>query len=172
MTRFENVFIKRRFPADIRVISAVKSASLRLYIRHKTSKVPYLIDTGADFSILPERYRNKYCAYFPVLALQTASDRIIKLFGEKTINVNLGLRYSFRWTFREANVTNAFVRWYWKYEHATSQNLKLHGCQKFTLLRYGALLSLYSFRHVHEDNSVRQNKYATQRLHICFLWCI
>ena len=104
-----SVFKKRRFPAGIRVISAVESAAHRLYISDKTSKVPYLIDTGADFSILPARYRDKHCAYFPRFALQTASGSNIKLFGEKTIDVNLGLRRSFRWTFLVANVTNAIL---------------------------------------------------------------
>lgn len=60
-------------------------------------------------SVIPAKYRDKQTTYTSKLMLQSASDSRIAVYGEKTLNIDLGLRRKFTWTFVIANVTDAII---------------------------------------------------------------
>jgi hypothetical protein len=66
------------------------------------------VDTGADFSILPAKFRDQK-RYVPRFNLQTASGSGIKVLGERLLRLNIGLRREFTWTFLIADVTDAIL---------------------------------------------------------------
>lgn len=76
----------------------------RLYkYKYKSSGRDYLIDTGADISVIPPNSREK--GNTPGLfKLFAANGSQIKTFGSKTITLNLGLRRPIRWIFVIADV--------------------------------------------------------------------
>lgn len=79
----------------------------RLFILDKTNNLNFLIDTGADVSVVPptifERYKpTDYYIY-------AANNSKIKTYGVKTIKLNLGLRREFMWNFMIADVTSPII---------------------------------------------------------------
>lgn len=81
----------------------------RLIVADKRTGTRFLIDTGADISVLPKRRtdRNYSPATFQLFA---ANGSIIDTFGEKRMNLNLGLRREFSWIFVIANVAQPIIR--------------------------------------------------------------
>lgn len=85
--------------------------SSRLFIIDAHSKTQYLIDTGADVSIIPatnneKRHRlsnEKRCQ------LYAANGTTIDTFGQRNIVLDVGLRRKFQWPFIIANVTRAII---------------------------------------------------------------
>lgn len=66
----------------------------------------YLIDTGADVSVLAcKKPTQKPCDY----TLYAANGTPISTYGEKTITIDLGLRRPLRWTFILANVQRSII---------------------------------------------------------------
>lgn len=84
------------------------SFTRRLFLTDKSSKTQYLIDTGADLSILPASFNHKIRkpdAY----TLFAANGTPIKTYGKKIITVNFGLRRQFTWQFLVADVTKPII---------------------------------------------------------------
>lgn len=80
----------------------------RLIILNKKSKIKYLVDTGADVSVLPGthvRTVNKDDNF----KLYAANGSPIGTYGTKNINVNLELRINFSWDFIIADMHNAIL---------------------------------------------------------------
>ena len=73
--------------------------SKRLKIRDRTSGQQFLVDTGADISVLRGTFGTP-----ADVELYAANGTSIKTFGEKTLVMNLGLRRPYRWTFIVADV--------------------------------------------------------------------
>jgi len=70
------------------------SSGNRLIIFDKTSNLNFLIDTGADISLLPKKVLFKP---LPInLKLFAANDSQIDTYGFKTLILNLGLRRTFK----------------------------------------------------------------------------
>lgn len=80
----------------------------RLYVTDKSSGRDFLIDTGADISVIPPNSREK--GNTPGLfKLFAANGSQIKTFGSKTITLNLGLRRPIRWVFVIADVQSPII---------------------------------------------------------------
>lgn len=82
----------------------------RLYISDKVNKLSFLVDTGADISVLPLSvgkipYSSSPCA----LQLFAANGSRIKTFGQKTLNVDFDLGRVFRWSFVVAKVSKPII---------------------------------------------------------------
>lgn len=100
----QTVFLQKRYHAKKPIDSESAAAhrgyfkSRRLLITDPLTKYRFLIDTGADLSVLPNRY-------FGCLKrdtgwhLSAANGTIINTFGSKLLEVNLGLRRSYTHSF-------------------------------------------------------------------------
>lgn len=80
----------------------------RLYISDHTSNQKFLIDTGADVSVLPPN-RNEKLKASTSTKLFAANGSSIPSYGEKRLNLNLGLRRNFNWTFVIADVKQYII---------------------------------------------------------------
>lgn len=80
----------------------------RLYITDRSSGNDFLIDTGADISVVPPNHKEKRCppCNFNLLA---ANGTPIRTYGSKTIVLNLGLRRPIRWLFIIADVQSPII---------------------------------------------------------------
>jgi len=80
----------------------------RLAVSDKKDGTTYLIDTGADISVLPRRMlRGRFTPTdFQLFAVNNTT---IKTYGRKTQVVDLGLRRSFRWQFTIADVVQPII---------------------------------------------------------------
>lgn len=81
--------------------------SRRLFITEINSKLRFLVDTGADVSIVPQsRFRRRIN---PNLTLYTATGTPIPTYGFVKLELNLGLRRNFIWTFVIADINHAIL---------------------------------------------------------------
>lgn len=71
----------------------------RLCVTDRENGLHFLIDTGANISVLPvsclRKRERRECSY----KLYAANNSEIKTYGIKTLRLNLGLRRAFQWTF-------------------------------------------------------------------------
>lgn len=82
----------------------------RLKINDRIAKVGYLIDTGADISVIPvNRAKHTGICKPTKTKLFAANGTEIKVYGETTRRVNLGLKRQFVWTFLIADVTTPII---------------------------------------------------------------
>ena len=69
-----------------------------LHVTDRTSKLNFLVDTGAEVSIIPptrsDRLRKRES-----LTLSAVSGTAIATYGQCSLTLNLGLRRTFRWIF-------------------------------------------------------------------------
>lgn len=79
--------------------------SRRLFVTDQRTKMRYLIDTGADFSVLPPTNRDVPHSY----NLYAANGTPIKTYGTKVISVDFGLRRKMDWEFLIADVTKPII---------------------------------------------------------------
>lgn len=99
---------KPRQPSAIGAVADGWSAHHRLHVTDKQNKIRFLIDTGADISLLPQRYVGKRLKPAP-LKLFAANNATIRTFGEKLLTLDLGLRRAFKWLFCVADVTTPVI---------------------------------------------------------------
>lgn len=80
----------------------------RLILHDNISNMRFLIDKGADISVLPSTAfdRQKSVSVFSLLA---ANGSPIHTYGQKRINVSLGLRRDFPWLFKIADVSRPII---------------------------------------------------------------
>ncbi|GFU21799.1 retrovirus-related Pol polyprotein from transposon 297 [Nephila pilipes] len=80
----------------------------RLYLSDRTSRSKYLIDTGADVSVVPltEASTHRPSAS---LRLFAANGTVISTYGQRLLNLDLGLRSVFRWPFIIAAVSQSII---------------------------------------------------------------
>ena len=72
------------------------------FIKDKNSNISFLVDTGAEISVIPPTPGNK-----PITTdfkLQAANGTKIDSFGKKTLSLDIGLHRPFQWTFIQARV--------------------------------------------------------------------
>ena len=84
------------------------STSRLLTIADPVSKLSYLIDTGAEISILPPCPEDRRNASGGI-QLQAANGSSIRTFGERSVQLDLGLAKSFTWKFTIADVTEPII---------------------------------------------------------------
>jgi cleavage and polyadenylation specificity factor subunit 1 len=65
----------------------------------------FLIDTGADISVIPSSNKHKH----PSGSVYAANNSIINTYGEKLMKLNLGFRRELNWPFIIANVNRAII---------------------------------------------------------------
>ncbi|GFR32454.1 retrovirus-related Pol polyprotein from transposon opus [Trichonephila clavata] len=80
----------------------------RLYLSDRTSRSKYLIDTGADVSVIPLITVSKH---LPPASLQlfAANGTVISTYGQKLVTLDLGLRRVFKWPFIIAGVSQPII---------------------------------------------------------------
>ena len=77
--------------------------SCRLFVRDKTSGQRFLMDTGAEVSVLPPTAKDRqHCN--TALDLHAANNTTIATYGQRLLQVNVGFRRSFPWVFLVADV--------------------------------------------------------------------
>ena len=86
------------------------SSGRRLFVTDRRTGVRFLVDTGAEVSVLPtsrhDRTRHHSPSSPPLTAVNGSS---IKTFGQRCMNIDLGLRRSFSWLFIVADVSHAIL---------------------------------------------------------------
>ena len=83
----------------------------RLFVKDKNSKLSFLIDTGAQISVVPPTNinKNKNKMYEPFFSLFAANGSIIKTYGTQIFELDLGLRRNFIWKFIIADVSKPII---------------------------------------------------------------
>ncbi|KAK5639259.1 hypothetical protein RI129_011751 [Pyrocoelia pectoralis] len=87
-------------------MKSAKSSS-RLFIHDKETGMKFLIDSGADVSVMPpNKYKKKTVHQRTLFA---ANGTPINTYGEQLLSLDLGLRRTFRWPFIIANVSQPII---------------------------------------------------------------
>ena len=73
------------------------------------SKLSYLIDTGAEVSVLPPRSEDRNRSPINNMQLQAANGTAIRTFGQRSVTVELGLAKSFEWSLTIADVSKPII---------------------------------------------------------------
>ncbi|CAK9813145.1 Transposon Ty3-I Gag-Pol polyprotein [Anthophora plagiata] len=77
-------------------------------ITDPTTRIQFLIDTGADVSVVPRAFGGKK-PEADTFKLYAANGAIINTYGEKLLLINLGLRRDFSWRFILADVAKPII---------------------------------------------------------------
>lgn len=80
----------------------------RLHVTDKNNGIRFLVDTGADISLLPRKLINRK-ARQSTMQLYAANGVPIKTFGERLLTLDLGLRRSMKWAFCVAEVSTPII---------------------------------------------------------------
>lgn len=81
----------------------------KLLVKEKTTNQPFLVDSGADLSVMPPRDISKLREDDSIVPLYAANGTKIKVFGLKRIATDLGLRRDLSWNFIVADVTQPII---------------------------------------------------------------
>lgn len=97
---------------DFPVIAATDNmhnfSTRRLFVYDRENKLQYLIDSGAEISVLPSSKFKEFKRTSDVI-LTAANGSCIKTYGTKFVNVNLGLRREFPFSFTIANISKPII---------------------------------------------------------------
>lgn len=77
----------------------------RLFVKDRRSGTKFLVDSGADVSVIPVTNHNKPTDF----KLYAANGAEIPTFGTKMLNVDLGLRRTMEWPFFIAKTSKAIL---------------------------------------------------------------
>lgn len=88
--------------------SLASSTSCRLFVKDKLSNLNFLVDTGADISVLPYKQTNNLKNPLN-FRLSAANGTSIETFGTKLLEISLGLRRCFKHTFILASVSRPIL---------------------------------------------------------------
>lgn len=102
---------KKLVPPPSHVVEGAESdRHNRLFVTDADSKLKFLIDTGADISIVPPpANKNKPKPTITGNRLFAANGTPIDIYGSTNLSLNLGLRKKFTWPFTVANVSRAII---------------------------------------------------------------
>ena len=78
------------------------------FIKDRTSGLRFLVDTGAEISVIPPSNTERKHRQ-DKLSLQAANNTTIATYGSRSLTLNLGLRRTFRWVFVIADVQNPIL---------------------------------------------------------------
>ena len=100
--------------------------SRRLYVRDVTSGTRFLVDTGADVSLLPATSEHRrHVDPTGQCQLRAANGSAIPAFGQRCLTLDLGLRRTFPWIFVVAEVKEPILGA--DFLHRFSLQVDLHG---------------------------------------------
>lgn len=85
----------------------VQGHSYRLFITDRNSNLSFLVDTGANISVLP-RKKGDIAKPLP-FQLYAANNSTISTYGERTLTLDLNLRRPYKWKFIVADVTKPII---------------------------------------------------------------
>lgn len=97
---------------DIASSSAADEAGTplsRLFIFDQKNKLQFLVDTGADISIIPPTSFVSKTPSDDFIKLYATNGTPIQTFGSRTLELNIGLRRSFTWSFIIAEFTKPIM---------------------------------------------------------------
>lgn len=99
---------KLREPVECAASSADhrECRNLRLFVSDKSSGIRFLIDSGADVSLIPADSSAKVSSTYKLYA---ANGTEIPTYGIKVLTLDLGLRRPFQWPFIVAKVTKGII---------------------------------------------------------------
>ena len=97
----------QRQAIDAAESSGVSHHSRLFYVTDTSTKQQFLIDTGAEVSVLPPRPTDR--THRQGYDLQAANSSTIATYGTRSLTLNLGLRRSFPWIFTIADVNHAII---------------------------------------------------------------
>ncbi|BHF67784.1 hypothetical protein SprV_0301081300 [Sparganum proliferum] len=100
--------VKRpRQPVMATTAAGPSRPSRLFYINDKSSGLRFLVDTGAEVSVIPllRRHRLKPSQF----SLQAANSTTISTYGQRSLTLDLGLRRRFQWVFIEADVKSPII---------------------------------------------------------------
>lgn len=80
----------------------------RILLADPSSKLRFLIDTGADISVLPIRYAQQPKTPTKIV-LYAANGTEIRTYGNKLLTLDLNLRRNFTWSFVVADVNQPII---------------------------------------------------------------
>lgn len=83
-------------------------STYRLFIKDRNSGLNFLIDTGANISVLPVKMAEKRTRT-PENYLYAANGSSIPTYGEKTVNLDLNLRRCYKWKLTTAAVSRPIL---------------------------------------------------------------
>lgn len=78
-----------------------------LYITDATSGLRFLVDTGAEVSVLPANFLD--CTLTPMCHLQAVNSSNIPVYRKRFILINLDLQRTFSWIFLVAKVSHTIL---------------------------------------------------------------
>ena len=99
--------------------------SCLLFVTDRTSGQHYLVDSGAEVSVLPATRINRQTLKKGLL-LRAANGSAIPTFGKRTLSLHFGLRKNFNWTFVLADVSQPIIGADFFREHGLLIDLKHH----------------------------------------------
>lgn len=88
--------------------SPPKRQIFRLQVKDNYTKKKFLVDSGADVSVLPVTSKS-FDVRPTAVMLYAANGSPIKVVGEKRVKLDLGLRRDFHWSFVVADVTSPII---------------------------------------------------------------
>lgn len=98
---------KCKQPSVISATAGGNKIPRRLFIYDKKTGTKFLVDTGADVSVIPASRADR--AGIQTLQLYAANGSKIKTFGERALTLNVGLRRPIHWSFCVADVPYAIL---------------------------------------------------------------
>ena len=94
---------------SLAVTSAGGQLSSRLfYITDSISGMQFLIDTGADISVIPPSPLER--KHPQTLRLEAVNHTPIQTYGTRLLTLNLGMRHTFRWAFSRRRLETHYWR--------------------------------------------------------------
>ena len=104
------LFSKKRGHGSIAAVTDPYIPTNRLlYIKDNTSKHSFLVDTGAEVSVVPASYSERFSTQTNSPNLRAANNTIIKTYGRKKINLDLDLDRHLTWAFLLADVSKPIL---------------------------------------------------------------
>lgn len=79
----------------------------RLFLTDRSTRITYLIDTGAELSVIPPSSQQK--RQKATSKLFAANGTEIKTYGEQLLNIDFGLRRPFKWIFTIADIAKPII---------------------------------------------------------------
>ncbi len=95
-----------RSPVEAHVIGG--SSSRLLYVTDQCSKRQFLIDTGAEVSVLPATRQDRI-GQPKGISLKAANNSTISTYGRRELTLDIGLHRKFRWSFSVAEVSQPIL---------------------------------------------------------------
>jgi hypothetical protein len=72
------------------------------YVTYRTHGVRYLVDTGAEVSVVPPEQHDRRKT--PISSLRAANGSIIQVYGQRLLSLDFPLQRTLRWVFLVADV--------------------------------------------------------------------